>query len=64
MVAIQVNDQEAPLLQEILQSCFSELEMEIAHTDRKEFRNYLKGKESLLRRLIGELAAETGKKAR
>lgn len=64
MVAIQINDQEAPLLQEILQGTFSELEREIAHTDRKEFRDYLKSKESLLRRLIGELGAAAGKKAR
>jgi hypothetical protein len=55
MTTIQVNDQEAELLHSILQNSFSELEMEIVHTDRKEFKDYLKSKESLLRRLIAEV---------
>lgn len=62
MVTIQVNDQEAELLHEIFRNCFSDLEMEIAHTDRREFREYLKGKEALLRRLIGELEKTPAKR--
>lgn len=55
MATIQLNDEETELLHDILRSSFNELEMEIGHTDRREFRDYLKTREALLRRLIEEL---------
>jgi hypothetical protein len=64
MTTIQLNDQETELLHSILRNSLSELEMEIVHTDRKEFRDYLKSKESLLRRLIAEAERPAEQKAR
>ena len=60
MTTIQVSDQEAVLLHSILQNSFRELEVEIVHTDRREFKDYLKSRESLLRRLIEEVGKSLG----
>ena len=60
MTKIQVSDQEAVLLHSILQNSFRELEVEIVHTDRREFKDYLKSRESLLRRLIEEVGKSLG----
>lgn len=60
MTTIQVSDQEAVLLYSILQNSFRELEVEIVHTDRREFKDYLKSRESLLRRLIEEVGKSLG----
>lgn len=60
MTTIQVSDQEAALLHSILQNSFRELEVEIVHTDRREFKDYLKSRESLLRRLIEEVGKSLG----
>lgn len=60
MTTIQVSDQEAALLHNILQNSFHDLEVEIVHTDRREFKDYLKSRESLLRRLIEEVGKSLG----
>ncbi|NUQ81485.1 MAG: hypothetical protein HUU10_07740 [Bacteroidetes bacterium] len=62
MVTIQLNEQEVELLHDIFESYFNDLRMEISHTDRMEFRDYLKSKEALLRRLMKELEADMAKK--
>ncbi|MBN8705540.1 MAG: hypothetical protein LCH54_01770 [Bacteroidetes bacterium] len=55
MVTLELSTEEADLLKDIFQSYFNDLRMEISHTDSMDFRDYLKSKEALLRRLMHEL---------
>lgn len=55
MVSLELSLEEADLLKDIFQSYFNDLRMEISHTDSMDFRDYLKSKEALLRRLMHEL---------
>ncbi|MGA1867967.1 MAG: hypothetical protein ACMUJM_05395 [bacterium] len=52
MVEISLTRQEAGELQEILESDLSDLRMEIADTDKMDFRENLKRREEFLKRLI------------
>ncbi len=55
MIQIDINDDEAGVLREILASDLSELGYEIANTDSKDFRDVLKTRQDLLRRGLGQL---------
>jgi hypothetical protein len=44
----EMNDVECEALREVLESYLSELRVEIAHTDVREFRDALKDKRTLL----------------
>ena len=61
MAQIELTQVEIESLQEILQRYLAELCMEIAHSDRKDFREFLKKRrefmEDLIQRLDRELAA-------
>ena len=48
MVLIELTEEMAEMMREVLVSHLSELRMEIAYTNRKEFREYLKGRAELL----------------
>ena len=60
MVQIELTQVELELLREILKRYLSELTMEIAHSDRKDFREFLKKRrefmEAFIQRLDKELA--------
>lgn len=51
MVQIVLTDREVQMLQEILESYLSDLRMEIANTDRMDFREQLKTKEVFIKDL-------------
>ncbi len=51
MVQIELTDREVQMLQEILESYLSDLRMEIANTDRMDFREQLKTKEVFIKDL-------------
>ena len=55
MIQIDISNNEASVLREILASDLSELGYEIANTDAKDFRDQLKTKQGLLRRVLGQL---------
>ncbi len=55
MVRLELDDKEARILAEILRYHLSELRMEIADTDSMNFRETLKEKEALIRRILKEL---------
>ncbi len=55
MVRLELDDKEARVLAEILRYHLSELRMEIADTDSMNFREALKEKEALIRRLLENL---------
>ena len=55
MVQLTLNNDETEMLKEVLVSYLSDLRMEVADTDRKEFREGLKAKEVFLKDLINRL---------
>jgi len=59
MIRIELTDSEATTLQEVLDSYLSDLRMEIADTDRMEFRESLKAKKKVVEGVLGRLAGGT-----
>ena len=55
---IQLADEEAEILKSVLEEYISELRMEVSNTDSMDFREALKHKEGILKRLVGQLTAE------
>lgn len=55
MPKLELTDDEALLLKEILQSYLGDLRMEIADTDLQSFRNKLRSNEELIKRIIDRL---------
>lgn len=59
MIQLKLTDAEAEVLRNILTYHLSELRMEIAGTDSKDFRDDLKEREEVITRLLAELEAKT-----
>ncbi|HOC38620.1 MAG TPA: hypothetical protein PKJ77_05035 [Thermodesulfobacteriota bacterium] len=57
MVHIELTSQEAAGLREILERYLLDLKVEIADTDDKEFRNYLRERQELMQSVIHRLEA-------
>ena len=55
MIQIELTHEDIGMLREILASHLSELRMEIAHTDRRDFRDYLRRRGDFLERFIHDL---------
>jgi hypothetical protein len=55
MIQLSLTTQEATELREVLESFVSDLRMEIANTDLKDFRDQLKQRESILNKIIQDL---------
>jgi hypothetical protein len=55
MVQIQLNQQDAEILEDVLESYLSDLSVEIANTDLQAFREGLKTKKDVLNKVLGEL---------
>ena len=55
MLQLDVNDDEKTILKEVLESYLSDLRMEIADTDRMEFRDMLKERKAVLIKVIEAL---------
>jgi hypothetical protein len=56
MIRLELTGEESTTLSEVLESYLSDLRMEIADTESMTFREGLKGKEALLKRVIARLA--------
>ncbi len=56
MPNLQLSDDEAAVLRAVLEADVTDLRMEIANTDSKEFRDDLKRKEASLRSMLERLA--------
>ena len=52
MLQIQLSRQEKKVLAEFLKESISDLGMEIADTDRQDFREQIKGRRDVLARLL------------
>ncbi|MBI4542308.1 MAG: hypothetical protein HY705_04695 [Gemmatimonadetes bacterium] len=57
-MAITLTAEEAALLRQVLTGYLSDLRMEIADTDSRDFREKLKEEEAFLKRLIEQLGTE------
>ena len=55
MAQIELTDQEAELLRNVLEEYVSDLRMEVSNTDNMDFREALKEKERILRGLVERL---------
>jgi hypothetical protein len=56
MAGIALNEKEAALVYEILESYYADLRMEIAGTDNKEVRDTLKQKEISIKEILDRLS--------
>ncbi len=55
MVSLEMDDEEAKLMLNVLERYHSHLEVEVRRTDRREFRDALKEREGKLIALIGKV---------
>jgi hypothetical protein len=62
MVQLDLSEEERQVLLEVLETALSDLRMEIAHTDRMEFREMLKERKAVLSKAI-EALQEAGRTA-
>ena len=63
MIQLKITEEERELLIEILENDISDLRMEIADTDRREYREMLKNREALMKRIQQKLEQALAKKA-
>lgn len=61
MVQFDLNREEQEILTSILDSCLSDLRMEIADTDSQDYREILKGRKQVLIKAIEALGHSPGK---
>jgi hypothetical protein len=57
MVTLEMNEEEAKLMLNVLDRYHLHLEVEVKRTDRREFRDALKDRESKLKALIDRVRA-------
>lgn len=55
MITLKLDEQQAMVLREYLESDLSDLSVEIAGTDRKEYRDEIKEKRQALREILEQL---------
>jgi hypothetical protein len=55
MIHLELTDDEAKVLREALDFYLSDLRMEVADTDRQDFRNRLKQEETTIKKILGAL---------
>lgn len=55
MIRLDLNEEERGILLQILENDRSDLRMEIADTDRQDFREMLKGRKAVLVKVIESL---------
>ena len=63
MVQLKITEEERELLIEILENDISDLRMEIADTDRREYREMLKNREVMMKKIQQKLEQSLAKKA-
>jgi len=60
MVQIELNPDEAQVLKMVLENYLSDLRMEIANTDSMDFREKLKARKMILRKVVALINAGRG----
>jgi hypothetical protein len=56
MIRLELTDDDAKVLKNALESYLSDLRMEVADTDRQNFRDELKQEETTIKKILGALA--------
>ncbi|MGD8428247.1 MAG: hypothetical protein PVH63_11500 [Balneolaceae bacterium] len=59
MIKLDLTESEQSILKEILENTLSDLRMEIADTDKFDFRETLKEKKRILEKTIGAIESTT-----
>jgi hypothetical protein len=57
-VQLQLDNDQAAVLQDVLESTLGDLRMEISNTDNAQFRRGLRAREDTLRTILAELRNE------
>lgn len=57
MVELDLTEEERQILHDVLQSYLSDLRMEIADTDRMDFRDMLKDRKAVVQKALDSLGA-------
>ncbi len=60
MLELDLTEQERDMLRHVLESYLSDLRMEIADTDRQDFRDMLKGRKAVIQKVLGALGVGAG----
>ena len=55
MISFEMSKDEANIVQNVIERYFDHLQVEIMHTDRREFRDALKQREKFLKEIIDRL---------
>lgn len=63
MIELDLTPEEAETLRQVLDSYLSDLRMEIADTDRQDFREMLKERKGVILKVLEVLRNGTGKEA-
>lgn len=56
MTTLELTDEEALMLHQVLETRWEETLKELRHTDHREFRELLRSKAAMLERLVQQLA--------
>ncbi|HOW33173.1 MAG TPA: hypothetical protein PLN32_01810 [Methanoregulaceae archaeon] len=56
MYMLTLTKEEVSILKNVLTEYLSDLRMEVADTDKQDFRNHLKKKEETIKEILGTLA--------
>jgi hypothetical protein len=56
MTSLELSPEELEILSEELQSKLSEMELEVAHTDTRDFKELLKKRQEVLVRILAKLS--------
>jgi hypothetical protein len=56
MVRIELSDEQARTLRDMMESWLGDLRMEVSSTDQKDWRDALKAREALLKEVIQQLS--------
>jgi len=55
MISLEMNKDEASTVQNVMERYLSHLQVEIIHTDKREFREALKQREKFMKEIIDRL---------
>lgn len=59
MIQLDLSDEEVQVLKEVLETAHSDLRMQIADTDRKDFRDMLKARKAVIAKALDGLQGAT-----
>ena len=59
MIRLEIDDEEKENVREFLQHCLDFLTVEVHHTDTRAFRDILKHREKVIKKLLEQLDSDT-----